>query len=558
MRCGCEGCEGSSVMSSVMSSGLSMATLPLTRFGDSHVGTCAAVAHDQHSGLGGSAKELSLCGGDERSPPTSRTADPNFDPEDDLSWLDDPERSVWRPRKAGPHACDARDYFDHAGCLEAAFQSDWSRTSGGAVLSGRSEGRAFGSKHLSPDILLALRGILSHSYSLLVRIFGYYCVVGAESSGVLHAMSYTGFGAFIEDSGLVLEPGRGRDEADGLAGRPRARHAKPRDEDGWDLLWISVNASPSSKEQQRWNSQTMLTRAEFLEILVRCAIDEKRAEEMVSCVAELFDDLPACLAAHPNVASIVHDASTFRRTYCYREETCAVLMHHMKTLRAVFKVYAEAGGSNEVRLRADVRGDAMLMGVDEWMGLLRDLGLLKELGVRRAHLMFATSRMLVIHEDGTSEGTKEEKRVAARAAQQRTQLPFEGFLEAVVRLALVKALPTDREMRKLGFQYPGELFGAKLDQGAMSYNAWIASLQQKQRRGLGDPIWRRVDLLVLLIVSIMQFGVERMEGGAALLLRGSPDEMLSLDEVKAYTRNPTPHVFETGGSSKPDAMRGEA
>lgn len=128
-----------------------------------------------------------------------------------------------------------------------------------------------------------------------------------------------------------------------------------------------------------------------------------------------------------------------------------------------------------------------------------------------------------------------------------TQLSYEGFLEAIVRLALVKALPTDKEMRRHGFEYPGEFVGALLDQGQPAYQGWLHSARLKQKRGLADPIWRRVDMLVLLIVSIMQFGVEKTKGGATLLLRGSPDEVLSLEEVKRFFKKPTPYVFETAG-----------
>jgi len=169
----------------------------------------------------------------------------------------------------------------------------------------------------------------------------------------------------------------------------------------------------------------------------------------------------------------------------------------------------------------------------------RDLGFLHELSLRRVNLIFGQSRMLVISESST------------KRSSQLTQLSFEGFLEAMVRLALIKALPSDKEMRRHGFQYPGELFGAQLDLGHVSFEIWLGQLQAKQRRGSGDPIWRRLDILILLIVNIMQFGVEKTEGGAALLLRGSPDEMLSLEEVRRYYRQPTPHVFESGGGSKP-------
>ena len=100
-------------------------------------------------------------------------------------------------------------------------------------------------------------------------------------------------------------------------------------------------------------------------------------------------------------------------------------------------------------------------------------------------------------------------------------------------------------MRKHGYEYPGEFIGALLDQGQATYQTWLHSARLKQKRGVADPIWRRVDAMVLLIVSIMQFGVEKTKGGASLLLRGHPDEVLTFEEVKRFFKKPTPFVFET-------------
>jgi hypothetical protein len=69
------------------------------------------------------------------------------------------------------------------------------------------------------------------------------------------------------------------------------------------------------------------------------------------------------------------------------------------------------------------------------------------------------------------------------------------------------------------------------------------------RKGQGDPIWRRVDMLCLLFVGVMQFGIEKSKKGALLLLRGSPDEVLTKEEVMRFWKSPTPLVFERQTSS---------
>jgi hypothetical protein len=76
---------------------------------------------------------------------------------------------------------------------------------------------------------------------------------------------------------------------------------------------------------------------------------------------------------------------------------------------------------------------------------------------------------------------------------------------------------------------------AKLHEGPDRLRAWAATARRSHEEGTSDPIWRRVDHLVLLIVHIMQSGVRTK--GDVLLQRG-PDEKLSLREVASFRRNP--------------------
>ena len=72
------------------------------------------------------------------------------------------------------------------------------------------------------------------------------------------------------------------------------------------------------------------------------------------------------------------------------------------------------------------------------MELLKALELIREdVSVRDAKLCFSLSRMAVI--DGRT----------AKGKLKETNLPFEGFMEALCRLSVVKALPTDEELARL-------------------------------------------------------------------------------------------------------------
>ena len=70
-----------------------------------------------------------------------------------------------------------------------------------------------------------------------------------------------------------------------------------------------------------------------------------------------------------------------------------------------------------------------LLSAAEWFALIRDVGFVKECGVRNVYLIFALSRMAVVHESSNSSG-------------QLTQLTFEGFCE--VRFARPASVSSSR------------------------------------------------------------------------------------------------------------------
>eukprot|EP00322_Chrysochromulina_rotalis_P001063 CAMPEP_0115827542 /NCGR_PEP_ID=MMETSP0287-20121206/99_1 /TAXON_ID=412157 /ORGANISM="Chrysochromulina rotalis, Strain UIO044" /LENGTH=561 /DNA_ID=CAMNT_0003280705 /DNA_START=27 /DNA_END=1714 /DNA_ORIENTATION=+ len=435
------------------------------------------------------------------------------DGDEDLRWM---EGSCWAPRQSGKRACDSKSYYDTVETLKAAFESDWLSTTGGvAMAEGLEQGRrgcgAFGSRALSAELLQEIRDIIFES-----SLVPYYSCIGADVTRRVHGITYMGFNQLLEDAGLIIDP---------VTGRRSARFAKLRGEDGFDLLWVTVNSSSISKSQE-YNLKSFLTRSEMIELLVRAATVGRVAQTMPDCVRGICTDLLTFLSRRTHAAAILHDTDAFRRTKCYRKEVCAVLNHSPSSLVNVFKVYADGGAQST------------MMDVEEWTSLVTDLGFLKELTYRRVFIIYAHSRMLTIDENSQK----------GQTTGQLHQLTFESFLEAIVRLAEAKALPSDREMKRSGFHYPGEFFGDLIDQGSALYYAWREKATRRLRAGKADPIWRRVDMLVLLMVSIVQYGVEKQPHGAKLLLRGSPDESIAFEEVRRFRRKPTPHVFEMPAS----------
>lgn len=442
--------------------------------------------------------------------------DPEFD------WLN---YSFWRARKHGPRPCESRDFVDTKETLRSGFWSVWKGTSGYTCLSsddGETFGRAFSYAKIEKDTLQEVAKTLNKWYPMLLRIYVYYSCIGADVTNCVEGISSAGYALLISDAKLDIE-----------AGGSKARCARTRGEDGWDLLWVAVNSSKESIRQAKeegYNAANRMCRCEFLEFIVRASSFSASTppNELPRFVEMFCEDLLLFLSEATDGPNILHRADQFRREFCYTRETTAMLAHHEETLRNVYAVYAERGtGGAEM----DVGASVELLSAAEWFALMRDLGIVKECGVRNIYLIFALSRMAVVHESNNTSG-------------QLTQLTFEGFCEAIVRLSLVKALPTDKEMKKRNFQYPGEYIGAILSRGVSMYDSWVAASKRGFELGKADPVYRRVDMLLLLIVSIMQFGVEQQPDGPTILLRGHPDEILSLEEVNKYFKFPTRTVFE--------------
>jgi len=118
----------------------------------------------------------------------------------------------------------------------------------------------------------------------------------------------------------------------------------------------------------------------------------------------------------------------FRRDHCYVEDVTAVLWAYGGSLRNIFNGIASTLSKSSTLERN-------LLSLDEWRVFMRGLGLINvDVSERDVNLAFSWSRMCV-GDSKTPAGSKKD-----------SALPFEGFLEAICRMAMMKALPTDDEI----------------------------------------------------------------------------------------------------------------
>jgi len=120
----------------------------------------------------------------------------------------------------------------------------------------------------------------------------------------------------------------------------------------------------------------------------------------------------------------------FREMNCYTAETSDVLRKYHLSVRLIFERYAIGEG------RAGDRLDSIdLMSIEEWRTLVSHLDLVDmQFREREATQCFMRSRMRVVQESET------------RGRAKLLQLCYEDFLEALVRVAHLKATPTDADI----------------------------------------------------------------------------------------------------------------
>ena len=208
-----------------------------------------------------------------------------------------------------------------------------------------------------------------------------------------------------------------------------------------DRLFIAVDGATARANGGMSNKRDKsLERTEFLHCLVRLAVAKYVNPGFMTDVSEAVERLCSADIA-PKLGIELQDPNTFRRDLCYTEEVDNVLRRHEPSLKLLFGVLAKRPTKKENKSLG------LLLSLGDWKVAVRRLELIGvDFAERDATRCFVFSRMCVI--DGSSE----------RGRLKEGSLPFEGFLEALCRVALLKALPTDEEMVENGFNPQSETY----------------------------------------------------------------------------------------------------
>ena len=337
-------------------------------------------------------------------------------------------RSIWGPRVQWS---DAKDLYDTEEVEIARFHKDWARCVQIGVVKtilARDDDHGGGDDDGDglPDEVEEVMAVLWDHHDVIQQLYVYYTCLG----DTIDSLGFNQWSAFVSDFGLAKRSFKYCKKADA------------------DRLFIAVNAADTfslrrakEEERERWtikkasttarDDQKGFSRAEWLVALINLAIYRYVLPGEEVDVSEALSKLITNLLLPKVDYSICSDPNDFRQQKCYTEETTTALEKHAASLTHIFSALASSGRSGP----GEGAGARKLVGLSEWLAFMRGLHLIGEdLTERDATLCFVFSRMIVI--DGSTD----------KGHARESSLPFEGFLEALCRVAQMKAFPTDGEI----------------------------------------------------------------------------------------------------------------
>mmetsp|Transcript_1620 Transcript_1620/g.4844 ORF Transcript_1620/g.4844 Transcript_1620/m.4844 type:complete len:1055 (+) Transcript_1620:77-3241(+) len=383
--------------------------------------------------------------------------------------------SIWAPRA---RTSNAKSLYETDEALRKMFHADWEFSRQGHGLEdmiSRVEGSWSDSDGNGiDDSIDNAREALCKHVRLFYGAFDTYAVLFSETStrqGEFDVFNIT-FNAWMEfarECQLVGERLKMRD---------------------LEIIWVQVNAiEVKTKDMDPWNHSRTFTRHEWLQALVRVAIQRYTFGRGGKSVSLAIDTL----ARHVRdrlPRETRHDGNAFRDQYCYLPLIEQTLGKHEATLRNVFERYADVNHDVSDRLQSKTA-----ISVGEWMIFLDDIGLIDngQISPLRAKMIFVWSRIR-----GCPDASD-------RATRSLRNLQFEDFLEALIRLSIQMVLPNDDEIEEGGASDGGQYLIAL--ENAMLLDDFIAERRQPWWKEPSQRVWRCLEHLLTYIVRVIELDV---------------------------------------------------
>ena len=409
------------------------------------------------------------------------------------------QTSIWAPRAEW---CDSHDFYDSEACRRSKFKNVWKRALavglGNFIVKSDDDDDDDGvidddDNDGIPDEIQQVEVVLWQNSSMLFAIFDVFTALGSSMT----FMDFNEWTEMVKDFKLA---------------KTKLRHCKSVD---LDRIFIAVDAAStklagttrSQEHQERYKS---LSIAEFICGMVRIAVARYIASGNEKDVSVAVEKLcTSLLAPHVQLNTFLREPNdSFRKRWCYTQEVDGVLRKHERSLRTIFNTIAVV----DVMLPAAVRDEVgPLLSYQDWGTFVCCLGLVAEdLSDRESNFCFVASRMSIANP------------YSVRGHEKTKGLPFEGFLEAMIRVAGLKGFPTDEDIVANGFKDAGNMMKHLIANDVPSYKRIVANCAQWGEEP-PQPLWRCIDHLLSVVIRNIE-----------VQTAGADDMKLTRSEVTAW------------------------
>ena len=404
--------------------------------------------------------------------------------------------SVWGTRASWN---DSGDVYDTEQVALRRFARDWESVVrdlgvGNLVRRSDDDGDADLDGDGISDELQEVQAIIWAYHELIEILFTNYAslTAGNSSSGAMSDASATTIGyhywlVFLQDFGLIL----------------KGKHAKYQTRQDLDRIFYGIDAAAKNAAKARRKAEAdartpgtappppklndersnAFARQEFVAALVHVALNRYVATGRLSDCSEavhafLSNDILPNL--EPQLASV---PNAFREQV-YTPLATDVLARYESDLRKIFIAINKGESGRE----------AKLLSLDEWKGLLLGFGFSAkpDLSERDACMCFLSSRTCVVDASTRLGALKE------------SSLPFEGFLEALCRLSVLKALPTDAEVDAAGCDDAGDYVLRLRERDEAAHARLVEERKGRWGELPKQPVHRCVEHLITLMIRIIE------------------------------------------------------
>jgi len=309
-----------------------------------------------------------------------------------------------------------------------------------------------------PDEVAEVGVAVYQNHQLIRLLFWFYASQGND--GGVTDMGYNEWQLFVKSHKLVTSKSK-------WCGR----------QSDLDLLFVTVNAKSSKLHKEAAShgvgsvadDAKSLSRLEFTMAIVLYALNRYVLTKEVPDVSDAVQRFLEVDVLSRVGIEIFTEPNFFRRAHAYTPDATIVLVQHETSLRNLFEAMTEIPGSRpkppldrqSPRARALKKTSAQatlpgapsppsmrpvdnirstpIINYDCWRGLIRGLGFIdKDVSEREVGLCFVWSRMFIVDPDTPAGYIR------------NCAFSFEDFLEALVRLSVLKALPTDDQLAESG------------------------------------------------------------------------------------------------------------